>query len=56
MDPVVLSLAADLRKHALSQAAHDFKGNGRDQEVVARAETYYAFLCKALPLPPEAPR
>lgn len=36
--------ALAVRQVALLQAAHDYKGNGKPQDVVARAEVYLAFL------------
>lgn len=45
MDPKMdAGLLADLKKCALGQAAHDLKGNGGPEQVVARAEAYLAFL------------
>lgn len=38
------SETARLREVALSQAAHDLKGNARPEEVVKRAEVYLGFL------------
>lgn len=56
MDPIQLaSIEADLRKHALSQAAHDFRGEAVTAKVVERAEAYFAFLRGALPADPTAP-
>lgn len=50
MDPIQLaSIEADLRKFALSQAAHDHKGGSPSAKVVADAETYFAFLSRAVP-------
>lgn len=52
MDPIqVASLEAQLRSTALSQAAHDFRGDAATEKVVGRAEAYFAFLRGALPKP-----
>jgi hypothetical protein len=51
VDTNAREIEADLRKVALSQAAHDHRGNASATTVVADAETYFAFLAKALKRP-----
>jgi len=46
-------ITASLRQIALQQAAHDYRGDASADEVVKRAEQYFAFLAKdALPVSP----